>query len=406
VFKKARVFFGNLFSRQPKNDTEELEKACVRLEKKLKRKLKDFDKGNPSILGGKDDLKCSRPEPEKYPVPELLLFALHNVLEYPAFHNREEKTSWSVFGRLNRTEFIAERRKSGFIFCFAKDANDSDCERIVGQLSGTVPAVKKELAKIASHQIATGNVSVTNRYYEFTNRYRFFRDKAEHAFSEEGFVKDDDENEMTNGIRRIFHRQGVSRDGFYFTVEMIDAFYSRLEHLLLLHYAFLGRFQKDGDLKDFLWSKWDCKFKAILDVDSSHDAGKLLGDLRSIKDAIRNPFAHGGTENDLSSLFFHLPGVGAVPASLNDFKNSQRFNRMIPVEKKDFDNACDVFDKVDAILAEDDLKFAFMMVERGVDAAFDKDSQSKYKEVLASEEKTIAFAEEWNRRADDHANFD
>jgi hypothetical protein len=131
-----------------------------------------------------------------------------------------------------------------------------------------------------------------------------------------------------------------------------------------------------------------------------------LGRLRALKERVRNPFAHGGTENDGGSLFFHLPRIGAIPANFTKFGNSVRFS-LLPIEEADFDDTCALFDEVDAIIGAAPLARPLKMIEAGLDPAFNPESLAHYRGVVDSVDKDFEahldhMGEEWAR----HANMD
>lgn len=112
----------------------------------------------------------------------------------------------------------------------------------------------------------------------------------------------------------------MNAEGFFYSVAMVDAFYSRLEHQLILLRAFHGRPLTQGELKAFLSLNWDEKIRAFIDVDANAATQKLYSQLKQLKERIRNPFSHGGVENDGGSLFVHAPSIGALPRELHEIQ--------------------------------------------------------------------------------------
>jgi hypothetical protein len=51
----------------------------------------------------------------------------------------------------------------------------------------------------------------------------------------------------------------------------------------------------------------------------------LYSRLKRIKERVRNPFAHGGVENDGGSLLVHIPTIGAMPANFTQIRD-----RLVP----------------------------------------------------------------------------
>ena len=197
----------------------------------------------------------------------------------------------------------------------------------------------------------------------------------------------------------------AKRQGFYYSVAMVDAFFSRLEHMLVLLRAFCGAPMRDGELTALLSMAWDDKVKVLVDVDDP-TMQKLYSDLKRIKERVRNPFAHGGVENDGGSLFVHIPTVGAMPANFTKIRDSVQFN-FIPVDNDDHGSACAVFDAFDQAIREGPLKGAQALVENGIDPSFAAEQLLTYKEIAeGSDELREMWCQSWHHENDRHNNMD
>jgi hypothetical protein len=186
---------------------------------------------------------------------------------------------------------------------------------------------------------------------------------------------------------------------------MVDAFFSRLEHMLVLLRAFCGAPMRDEELTALLGMAWDDKVKVLVDVDD-WSMQKLYSDLKLIKDRVRNPFAHGGAEKDGGSLFVHIPTVGAMPANFTKIRDSVRFN-FIPVDNDDQGSACAVFDAFDRAIREGPLKGAQDLVENGIDPSFAAEKLLTYKEIVEGSVKLREiWCQRWHYENDRHANMD
>jgi hypothetical protein len=150
---------------------------------------------------------------------------------------------------------------------------------------------------------------------------------------------------------------------------------------------------------------WDDKVKVLVDVDDP-SMQKLYSDLKRIKERVRNPFAHGGVENDGGSLFVHIPTVGAMPANFTKIRDSVRFN-FIPVDNDDHGSACTVFDAFDQAFREGPLRGAQDLVENGIDPSFAAEQLLTYKEIAeGSVELREIRCQSWHHENDRHANMD
>lgn len=186
---------------------------------------------------------------------------------------------------------------------------------------------------------------------------------------------------------------------------MVDSYFSALEHRLVLLRAFTGGPLAKGGLVELLSTDWNEKLKLVVSP-KDDPMGELLGRLRRIKERIRNPFAHGGVENDGGSLFFHLPHIGAVPANFSKFGDSIRFS-FIPIEAGDHADVCGTFDKLDRLLKFGPFAGPNRLLEAGVDPSFDKKTLKMYAEAVAGgDEKLEEFIDRWGDAWMRHANMD
>ncbi|MBL3610631.1 hypothetical protein [Rhodovulum sulfidophilum] len=391
------------------------DEALTKIRKRLNKALVGFSSDFPADLNPWD-MESSRPAAELFPVPELVLFAFRNILGW-RWSGVGEKVRWTVYGSVLGEPVGFELRKFGFTILRAKDSK-LPYDRIVGQVGAAMRQIEDLLAPFAIEQTRSGNVLIVNRFGEFESRYRYFRDKAHKAFAKadkpaeipkpKGKKKKKGEPEFPVGMiaAMLNHQHAAQTEGYYLTTAMIEAFFSALEHRLILLLAFRGLQLNPGGLEDFLKKSWDEKLKTVLPLTDNHQAGVTLGKLRRIKERLRNPFSHGGVENDGGSLFFHLPGIGAVPANFSNFANSPRFS-FVPIKVDNFDECCSVFDSVHDMLSTGPLAFPHRFVDAGVDPSFDAETLSEYAGVMAKGADAVEqWIERWGHMWTTHANMD
>lgn len=351
-----------------------------------------------------------RPDRTEFPVPDLVLFALRNVLGF-RWAGYGEKVRWSVYCRFKSVPLSFELRKFGFTVAYPKDAK-VDMKRVCGQLRSGVKLVEQWLVPLAQSQIEVGAVTIANRNSEFDDRYRFFRQLADSAYrrgarAARKKAPPDESSDIFAALAKSWANMvSNDRQGFYYSAAMIDAFFSRLEHQLVLLLAFRGKLLLEGELRSFLGSSWERKLKILVDIDSDKKMQAAYAQLKQIKERVRNPFAHGGVENDGGSLFVHIPTIGSLPANFSQFRNSVRFN-FLPLESDDHRSACEVFDELDNGLRQGKLARAYTFVESDIDPSFDSSSLATYADMTAaSAEEQQDFIDMWHQHSDRHSNMD
>jgi hypothetical protein len=340
-----------------------------------------------------------KPPREDFPVPELVLIVLRNIMGFP-WSGPGEKVRWSVYCTFKGEPLAFELRKSGFTVCHA-NASPIDLNVVLGKLKKATQSAEDILQQMADHQAEVGNVTIANLYRDFDGRYRFFRENAEVAYvtpvSPLTFDK--------GGKPTSWEFMKGPREGSYYTAAMIDAFFGRLEHLLVLVLPFTDFVPTGNALRRFIAITWDDKFKMVFDIRGDSRAKLLYDRLKEMKERLRNPFSHGGFEKGWASLYFHFPTVGAIPASLTRFRDSVQFN-FLPVGHDDHQQVCTLFDAIDDLLATGRTKMGYEYAKSGLHVAFDEDSLKRYKEAMKSKDALKKLIDRQSRLWELHVNMD
>ncbi|WP_294131717.1 hypothetical protein [Sphingobium sp.] len=383
---------------------------------RLGRKLSGFTAEIPEE-NARTPMASYKPVRALFPVPELVLFALREGLGWQ-WHGHGEKVRWTVYGAIDGQRVAFEHQKFGFTVFLPKERLDLR-SRVEGQLRGALRLVEAYLRPFAKAQVDQGEVMIVNRFIEFDERYRFHRELADVAYRRAAEPQppkasgDESHDERTRArlisldmTERINAILSAEREGFFHSTAMIDAYFSCLEHRLVLLRAFMGRPFAQGEVLGLLGMKWADKLKLVLPTPLPADAAQVVARMRRIKERIRNPFAHGGVENDQGSLFFRLPGIGSVPGNFTRFGDSVRFS-MLPVDADDHAESCATFDALDALLAAGDLVGPDQFIKGTVDPVFDAQHCAQYAKVIAGGLDDIeAYIDVWSHRWERHANMD
>ncbi|WP_271606235.1 hypothetical protein [Bradyrhizobium sp. CCBAU 11434] len=301
---------------QEQRTTASTDDALSVLRKRLEKALVGFSRQTPEGWERRDLASAMKPSRDDFPVPDLVKFALGPCT---CFRPPVRKTKCVGLLMFNGVEVSLELRKFGFTICHAAGAK-VDLNRLCGQLCHAVAVTEQWLAALAQEQIQANNVTIANRNTEFDRRYRFFRELADSAYKRAAkaplkkpkaktALSEMDEIAATfdDMMASWRHNSRLSTEGFFYSVAMVDAFYSRLEYQLILLRAFHGTPLTQGELKAFLSLNWDEKIRTFIDVDADAATQKLYSQLKQLKERVRNPFSHGGVENDGGSLFVHVP---------------------------------------------------------------------------------------------------
>lgn len=385
--------------------TGETYDPMVKLRASVARKLHGFTADYPEY-GSAPEMDTYKPVSKRFPVPELVLFTLRNIMGW-RWSGHGEKVRWTVYGSVDGEPVFFSMRKFGFTIGRKVDGQVAST-KIEGQLASALKDVEKALETVAEHQVAVGDVLIVNRFGEFDARYRFFRELADKAFKKAARKpRMSHAAGKPGGLADVMNRLvKAKREGFFHSVAMVDCYFSALEHRLVLLRAFTGQPLAQGEVIELLSAKWDDKLKMVTSIPGNRKLELLLGRMREIKERVRNPFSHGGVENDGGSMFFHLPTVGQIPVNFSNFGNSVRFS-FLPVEEEGHGDYCRVFDELDEFLSSGALARPHALMDASVDPSFDNETLKRYAGAISGTDGDLkAFLDEWGHMWTMHANMD
>lgn len=371
---------------------------------RMRKALNGFGNGLPEEASN-ERLRAYDPGVELFPVPELVLFALREVMGF-RWSGPEENVRWKVWTELNGHLLGFALRRNGFRILCRRDVPHDVLGRASRQLSASLKHLEPLLSKYADGQILRGNLTLANRMTLLDDRYRFFRKLADDSFAAAEMADAEDDPDIFKAIEDFMEKRiGGEQEGFFASGAMVDGWFSGLEHRMLLLRAFLGKPLKPGEFKSFLGKKWDKRLAILLD-DAGQSEGQVLSRLRKLKKTVRNPLAHGGVENDGGSFHFHLPKVGAIPANLSKHRARVRMS-FFPISPSGHGDACAIFDAADALLSGGPFELPHQFVRWGVEPSFDSHSLELFRNAIAGGAAAVeTLIERIGRQADRHHNME
>lgn len=329
---------------------------------------------------------------EDFPVPELVLITLRDGLGCEKF-GPFEKCRWTVPVVYRGVPFAFEYRKLGFVALTIEDKTTAEplLSEFLVKLKKAVNATADAMKQLRQERVASLSVVVPNQFLNLDRMYRFFRRRAAESYQS-----------LNPPFGSIL--QG-SWEGSCYTTAMLNAYFSRLEHALVIMLPFADIDESGFNLLDHIGSNWDDKFRRLFDLDQHREAKQLYDRMKGVKERYRNPIVHGGFEKGGASLWFHVPTVGTLPASLVAVRESWSFS-FIPIPEASYEQICELFDSVDTLLARTHTRYGWRFVESGLDAVFDGQTRDRYRQAMASEEAFEAMLKELIREMEYHWNME
>lgn len=369
-----------------------------KLEENIQLRLKDFSPATNDDFDLVYDKKNKQYPIDRniFPVPNLLLFLLIKICKFTP-KSRGEKMHWNIAFTYKKNNYAITYEKFG-LKLYTENHIDIRPKEVLGKLKKILDIIERhELSDLSKHQILKGNITLINQFPKLDNQYAYFRDRALFEYSSEEkneALKEniDHSDFMKNLISQINDSWGALRAGQYNALAMIDAYFSRLEHLLVLALPFSNYNREKDSLAEFVGSIWSDKLRRILDF-SDIKTQQHYNALINIKEKFRNTFAHGGFEKNGQSFYFHLDKIGAIPASMSSVKDSVHFN-FFPIDKIGFERICSVFDEFDKYLSLITLPKVWKLADSGLNLALDENSLS---ELLEASNESEVY-EQWIER--------
>lgn len=331
--------------------------------------LRDFSTPDGAGEGGKTmKFNVSRDE---WPVPSLIRYGL--LLIGLRDLGQREKTAFIIpFGFRGRSCAVSLEKFGMRLYVSHHDQDEADRrvaikahQEIIDKLRAAVWVIESKILKpFSKEQVGAGNVTIVNQHLKLRRSYEYFREGARLAFAGEG------RHPKTGPFEGVYLAPGQT-EGFYNLVATLNAYLSLLEHTLVLSLPFIGFTPETESLTDFIGSRWGDKYRRVFGK-KDREANKHRNALVQLTETWRNTYSHGGFDKQHSTIYFHTPGVGAIPAAFSDVRDSPHF-QFVPAQQSDFDEAIRNLDRIDEWLHSGPLGAAMAWIDAGLDVRFDKD---------------------------------
>lgn len=335
--------------------------------------------------------------------PFSVFLALVTFSNFP-YYRRNEKIAWTVPVLYEGVPYLISHQKFGLRIQPGNPAErnvelDASLASMIDRLLHAARISDGLVRPFAKTQIAAGNVTIANQGSLYLGKYRFFREKAKECFEVPARVPGE------NSVTTINRKLKTDREGFFYASAALEAYFSYVEHALVLVLAFCDFNPAKDDLVKFIALTWKDKFKRIYDLATDNEADRVYHSLLRIKEKFRNPLSHGGFDRDATALCFHVPGLGALPMSLSRYAESIHYG-CNPIGDISFIEACEALDKVEHFFENGSRRLEMYCVRSGISVAFDGRSLRRHQEAVESKANADAFIASMLTGMDNARNMD
>lgn len=341
---------------------------------------------------------------EEMPFPELLHYAYCNILGFEAL-GPEEKVRWHIGAKIDDIFFVIAYTKFGLKLNIQKPCSKEHVDRIIVAQYKIAKITRKYLASQQESMAARGRFTLRNDYWRFFDQYEYFRKRAEESFSSQ------DEKPVPfkwNEKGEPIAWQGTIgyplRKGGYYVDAMLNAFFSWLEHSIVLLYPF-SKSYSCCLASIFIKKNWREQWLEIFENKNGSPEKRAFDLLLDVREKSRNPGSHGGFRRNGQSFFFHIDGISPQPllAEGYDLSSDAFFTRTTP---KMFKEICAQLDEAVGLLERTALSAGVKYIKTGLDVAYDSESAKEYKLAAFSAASMDEYIADQTRLYDLHMNMD
>jgi len=361
------------------------------------------------------------------PPPYIVFLMFVYFLKF-RYWGRSEKVAWEIPVLFQGQPLLLRHQKFGFqILCLGpKLPDEALVQRALNTINKAIPLTEKLAEPLLLQKVNEGRMTLRNDFPNLYDRYSFFRSRYIERRSESAgasanpFLLETAADTIPirfEGESNFSSESSVSLEAFnakiramqessHYAVAAIDAFFSLLEHILVLLAAFLDELPAKPSLAQFIGLNWDQKFMLVFDIKNGSKAKFFCDQLRIFKERYRNFFTHGNLQKGGGSILVHVDAVGAIPFTLTRFDNP--FHPLFRhLECTELDEIFKFFDSVeDFIENAPESRYGYKFIRTGLSVAFDVQSREQYKVAMGSDSEFDSFIDRHIYFADQAINMD
>ncbi|MFH2045985.1 MAG: hypothetical protein ABIK92_12655 [Pseudomonadota bacterium] len=339
--------------------------------------------------------------------PPYIIFIIFVYLKKYSFGGQWEKVNWEIPIKYKNVPMMLAHKKFGFQIKTYSDKPEAakiaiEALRVIKK---AIPTAEKLIEPIIKSQVDSGKITISNDYYHLRSRYEYFREKAERHLKNtknEDFDFNSFEDHMV-AYNALLKEQNK---GYNYAVAMIDAYFSLLEHILVLIKPFIMVFVTESDLSKFVGQNWGEKYKTLFDISKGGSPKIHYDAICEVKERYRNIAAHGNFQKGGGSFKVHMPHIGAIPMSLTKSKTKTHFIFSTHNEFE-FVSICNVFDDFDNFLDSSSIsKYGMMYIKSGLPVVFNDETKGLYSNAMKSEQDFNDFIEYMEQEFNNALNMD
>jgi len=335
---------------------------------------------------------------QKMPPNYMVFFMLVHLKKFDYEYQPMEKVLWEIPFQYENAAFYFTVRKSGFYLMSGTEDIDL-IKRLLRRINNAIKIVDRMISPLLKEVVNKGDITFENQGGFLFQRYLYFKSKAYESYS----TKDKEPKDIHEAISSLNHKMKTTREGFFNTQAMLDAYFSYQEHLLILLLPFSGFVKEKENISKIIAGNWSEKFKRVLNVKNNKKAEQHYEKLHLIKEKYRNKYAHGGFEKENGSLYAKVNKLGFIPVRMDAHEHFS----FMPIDDMDFNEICGVIDEFENyLISAVEWSGAIKLIQSGLDIYFDDKHLETYQRVIRDDNLLHDFIEYELEMLDRQDNMD
>ncbi len=338
-----------------------------------------------------------------FPVPGMLAWFLSEYVRAPDT-GRAEKLAWQFRFTFRGHRCALSLQKFGLRLYVDGDLEAESASPLVDELIQTLRSAMKVVerrvfAPFATAQLEAGHLTIRNQAHHLRRMYEHFRERAEQSRGSE--VAGGSLDDLMNAWNA---ERAEEQNRFYNAVAMVNAYFSWLEHILVLCRPLTPPRPAPDTLRDFIGLRWREKFRNVFDVSQPGRAKSIHDALHDVAEEHKNTYSHGGFDKRDGAFLIHSD-FGAMPARLSDDVVGQVVGMPLG-QRLTVATITAVLDEADDWFRTGPTQFGIMYAERGLDLPLQQEHLDRAFAAMTSVDDFRAWLDALGKHVDDLSNMD
>jgi hypothetical protein len=193
------------------------------------------------------------------PAPFIVFIIFVYLKKFP-FSGKWEKVAWEIPIKFKGVPMMLTHRKFGFMVITYTGSEEDEklAQEAIYKINKSIPIAEELIEPAIKKQVDIGAITLTNEYHNLRSRYEYFREEAERHLSKND-IDDFDIDSFDDSLKAYNAFLKELNKVSSYAIAMIDAYFSLLEHILVMVRPFVTLHGIESNLSEFIGLNWGGK---------------------------------------------------------------------------------------------------------------------------------------------------